>query len=87
MLSIEDKSEVFLAALRDAYLDETDREMPGYAKLSPSDNFADDLAAMLIAAKEIFEEICGEELDLLGFTYLLNRAAVNFVLHTPRERK
>lgn len=38
---------------------------------------------MLIAMKKFFEEVtdCEGANDLIGFTYLLNRVAVNFVLN------
>lgn len=86
---IEKKAEIFYTALQDPYFELGDRDLSGYAKITPSEDFAEDLTAMLIAMKDFFEEVtdCTGEHDLIGFTYLLNRVAVNFVLHTPRERK
>lgn len=84
MTEFEKKIETFSTALCDSYCEKKDRELTNYPKLTPSENCVDvDLAAMLIAVKEAFNAILDDdEYDLIGFTYLLNRVAVNLTCRT-----
>lgn len=86
-LNIEKKAEIFYTALQDPYFELGDRDLSNYGKISPSDDFAEDLTAMLLGMKNLFEETTETEgaLDLIGFTHLLNRVAVNFTLSQQED--
>lgn len=67
----------FVTALQDCYKDEDNRESCMLPKMELSnEELTDDFIAMLEAQKFLYEKITGDEQDLLGFTHILNRLAV-----------
>lgn len=85
-MNVMEKAEQFLVALSDAYLEEEDRELCTFPALNPAEVSEDDFTAMLIAMKVLFEEVTGEEgYDLIGFTHLLNRFAIQHIMETGDE--
>ena len=85
MTKIEEKATHFLTALLDVYRDEERRELGAFTAVEFSDDAAEDFTAMLIAMKLIFDKVSGSDGDLLDFTYVLNKLAIQHVM--GRERK
>lgn len=74
----EQKCLTFITALQDCYRDEEDRELNMVGKLELSDEeLTDDFYAMLQAFYVLYVHCTGDKnMDLLGFTHLLNRLVV-----------
>ena len=80
MHGIENKALQFMAALSDAYRDEGDRELDAFSRMEMSEDITEDFTAMLIAMHILFEKITGADRDLIDFTHVLNKLAVQYVL-------
>lgn len=76
------KTVVFLTMLANAYRNEEEYETPiEKLSLSPNDDITEDITAMLTAMLMFYNNMCsanGEDMDLIGFTHLLNRLAIQF---------
>ena len=70
----------FLAALSDVYRAEDDRDLPAFSAIEYSDDVTDDFTAMLIAMATVFDHIVGNDGDLIDFTHILNKLAVQYVM-------
>lgn len=78
----------FLSAMQDCYKDEEERESQAFLKLELSDDeLTDDFVAILEAQKFLYEQITGDEQDLLGFTHILNRLAFQHILENNLQKK
>lgn len=76
----------FATALQDCYKDEDNRESCMLSKMELSnEELTDDFIAMLEAQKFLYEKITGDEQDLLGFTHILNRLAVQDAMKSLEE--
>lgn len=71
----------FLTALQDCYIDEDKRESAVIEKLELSnEELTDDFFAIIQAFYILYKKITGDdEIDLLGFTHLLNRLVFQFM--------
>ena len=85
MTTTEKKAMNFIAALSDVYRDEESRELDAYSAIEFSDDVAEDFTAMLIAMNLIFDRITGHDGDLIDFTYVLNKLAVQHIMDTERK--
>lgn len=79
--AIADKTTAFVIALADCYKDEDNRLLNTVPKISTNFeedgvDLTDDIYAMLLAYQKIFEDLTGREVDVIGFTHMLNRLAV-----------
>lgn len=79
-MDFDDKILVFLSAISDAYKEEDDRESFPKLKLNPKD-LTDDITAMLMAQYLLYQRMTGnEDEDVVGFTHLLNRLAIQYIM-------
>ena len=80
-MTIEEKALHFFAAISDVYKDEENRELEAFSKLElPMDDATDDITAMLIAFQFVVQRLTGYDGDLIDFTHILNKLAVQNVL-------
>jgi hypothetical protein len=86
-MNVIDKAEHFLVALTDVYRDEEERNLGMIPPLSEEEITEEDFTAMLIAMKVLFEEVTGtdEADDLIGFTHILNRLAIQYAMESKEE--
>lgn len=80
MKSVENKALQFMAALADVYRDEDDRELYAFSKMEMSEDITEDFTAMLVAMSILFDRVSGFDGDLIDFTHILNKLAVQYVL-------
>ena len=80
MKNIEQKAMAFLTALSDVYRDEENRELDAFGKMKFSKDITEDFTAMLLAMKAAFDNICGDDSDLIDFTHILNKLAVQYIM-------
>lgn len=80
-MKVEEKAMLFYIGIANTYRDEDDRtEVP---KIEGHENgdVTDDIYAMLLAINSFYCQVTGDnETDILGFTHILNRLAVNYVM-------
>ena len=77
---VEEKALHFLSALADVYRDEEDRELVAFSKLDPSKDMTDDITAMLIGMHFVVEKLTGFDGDLIDFTHILNKLAIQHIM-------
>lgn len=78
----------FVEALADCYRDEEERTSFNYEKLPLNEEeLTDDFTRMLIALHILYKRITGDEKDLIGFTHILNRLALQYILNEQKESK
>ncbi len=85
MKNIEEKALQFLTALSDAYQDEENRQLEAFGKMEFSEDATEDFTAMLLAMKAIFDQISGSDGDLIDFTHILNKLAVQCIMEGYHE--
>lgn len=86
MNKLKEKTFHFLAALLDVYKDEEKRELHMLPKIELEDDITEDITAMLAAMCIVVNKMTGENEDLIGFTYTLNKLAIQSV-YEPEEEK
>ena len=79
-MSVEEKAVHFLTALADVYRDEEHREMEAFPQMKMTDDFTEDFTAMLIGMHFICERLTGYDGDLIDFTHMLNKLAVQHIM-------
>lgn len=82
-MSIEEKAKVYLNNITNAYRQPEDRVDPGFViDLKSGADWTEELSAMMMAMMLMTDRLQGglEEhySDLVGFTHLLNRVAIQF---------
>ncbi len=80
MKNIEEKALQFLTALSDAYQDEENRQLEAFGKMEFSEDATEDFTAMLLAMKNIYDRVSGSDGDLIDFTHILNKLAVQCIM-------
>ena len=80
MTTIQKKAMHFLTALTDVYRDEDSRELEAFSKLELGGDFTGDFTAMLLAMKVMLERITGFDGDIIDFTHMLNKLAVQYCM-------
>lgn len=80
MNTVQEKAMHFLTALADVYRDEDSRELEAFSKMEISDDFTEDVTAMLLAMKVFVDRITRDDGDIIDFTYTLNKLAVQYVM-------
>lgn len=91
MDSFEKKALIFYTMICNAYRDEDDQEPP-IEKLSLKNggDLNEDLTAMLAAVKLFCDNLCPQlsaEQDMIGFTHLLNRLAIQYCFDVPDDEE
>ena len=80
MTNIEKKALQFAVALSDVYQDEENRELEAFSKLKMTDDATEDVTAMLLAMHLVCERLTGYDGDLIDFTHVLNKLAVQHIM-------
>jgi hypothetical protein len=80
MNTVQEKAMHFLTALADVYRGEENRELEAFSKMEFSDDITEDVTAMLLAMKVFVDRITGDDGDIIDFTYMLNKLAVQYVM-------
>lgn len=80
MKKIEEKALRFLTAMSDVYRDEENRELSVFSAMEFSEDVTEDFTSMLLAFKFVFDRICGDDIDLIDFTHILNKLAVQYIM-------
>lgn len=75
----DNKILVFATQLMNAYKDEEDAEYIQKLEFN-NDELTDDFIAMLQALHVNYKRITGDDVDILGFTHLLNRLAFQYLM-------
>lgn len=79
-MTIEERAKVYAKHLANAYLEPDDRVDPGVVlQLNKGTDWMEELAAMMMAMMSMTDRLVGLEeqySDLVGFTHLLNRVAI-----------
>ncbi len=86
MKKIEEKALQFYAALSDVYRDEENRELEAFEKMQFSEDVTEDFTAMLLAMKCVFDRVVGDDSDLIDFTHILNKLAVQYIIEEKEAR-
>lgn len=81
-MKTKEKAMQFLTALMDVYRDEDRRELDAFSKMEFSDDLTEDFTAMLLAMKVFVERATGYDGDIIDFTHMLNKLAVQFVMES-----
>jgi hypothetical protein len=68
MNTTQEKAMHFLTALADVYRDEDNRELEAFSKMEFSDDFTEDVTAILLAMKVFVDRITGDDGDILDAT-------------------
>ncbi len=87
MKQIEQKALYFLTALMDVYRDEENRELDAFSKMEFSNDVTEDFTAMILAMKLVFERITGNDGDLIDFTHILNKLAVQHIMDRSTDNE
>lgn len=85
MKTTEEKAMQFLTALMDVYRDEDNRELDAFTALELCDDFTGDFTAMLIALHVMVKQLTGYDGDIIDFTHMLNKLAVQYVMENNGE--
>ena len=80
-MDIKYKALQFLTALLDVYRDEEKRELDAFSKLNmDGEDLTEDFTAILLAMHVMCQETTGYDGDLIDFTHMLNRLAVQHIM-------
>ena len=80
-MKTEEKALHFVAAISDVYRDEERRELESFSKLELSaDDMTDAITALLVAFQFVVQRLTGYDGDLIDFTHILNKLAVQSLL-------
>ena len=83
-MKLQEKALAFYVALKDLYKDDGERnEIP---KIEFHSNATEDMTAMLIALSFFYSSVTGDKSDLIGFTHILNRLAMQYVFDNEDEQ-
>ncbi len=69
----------FIATIINAYRAEENQEPVQKMQLT-NDNLTEDFTAMVYALNMFFDEVTGQEIDIIDFTHLLNKLVVQNLL-------
>lgn len=86
MHSFEEKILVFMSALSNSYKDEDNREEHPKLELK-EESLTEDFTAMLYAQFMLYKKITGDDIDILGFTHILNRLAFQDIMKGKEEKE
>lgn len=79
-MDVFDKAQAFALALNDVYEDDEDRQLYAMPKMRISDDVTEDGTAMLLAVYTVMTALTGEKWDIIDFTHILNKLAVQYVM-------
>lgn len=79
-MDLKEKALYFVAALKDVYCSEEQRELNFLGKLSIGEDVTEDFTAMLLAMLTMVSAMTDFDGDLIDFTHMLNKLAVQFIM-------
>lgn len=85
MGGITDKALHFITALSDVYRKEENRELEAFEPLELGDDATDDITAMLVAMQFVCQRLTGYDGDLIDFTHVLNKLAVQRIMEAESD--
>lgn len=84
----ERKCVTFLTALQDCYRDEENRELDLVGKLKfTQEEITDDFIAIIQAFHLMYVNITNDEIDLIGFTHIMNRLVFQYLIENNAKPK
>lgn len=86
LTTIENKTMTLITAISDAYRNEEKRGLYTLPALKFGVELNADFTAMLLAMKLIFENLTGSDADLIDFTHMLNKLAVQYLMEGREEK-
>lgn len=81
----KEKAMQFLVALMDVYRDEEKRELDAFSTMEFSNDVTEDFTAILLAMNVFVERVTGYDGDIIDFTHMLNKLAVQYVMERKGE--
>lgn len=72
-------------SLANAYKDEESRDCVDHLEMNPEDA-TEDFTAMLYAMFFVYRRMTGDDEDIIGFTHLLNRLAIQHIIEDEEEK-
>lgn len=88
MTKTEEKAMAFITAITDVYRDEENREFEAFGKMEFSEDATEDFTAMLVALKCIYAKLTGDhDTDIIDFTHILNKLAVQHVMEGAKDNE
>lgn len=84
-MNVEEKTVHFITALADVYRDEEHRELEALPQMKMTDDFTEDFTAMLIGMQFICKRLTGYDGDLIDFTHMLNKLAVQNIMEKQNK--
>lgn len=88
MKPFERKAFTFYTMILNAYRDEEDMT-PAVPKLRLGDDATEDITAMMMAMMLFCKQVAPEtveDMDVIGFTHLLNRVAIQYVFEDAMDK-
>ncbi len=86
MNKFENKVLCFMSAIGNAYKEDEERE--DFPKLElKEEELTEDFTAMLVALSVLYQKITGDDTDLIGFTHILNRLALQHIMEKDESEK
>ncbi len=85
-MKFNDKILNFLTAIMNAYRSEDNQE-PSQQMKFDDENLTEDFTAMVFALNVIFNKVTGQDIDVIDFTHLMNKLAVQHLMDAhPTEK-
>ena len=84
-MTTQEKAAQLYVALLDAYRDEDRRELEAFQKIEMANDVTEDFTAMLLAMQVFVQKLTGWDGDIIDFTHMLNKLAVQYVLENNME--
>lgn len=82
----EEKVRIFLTALTDCYRDEEEKELSNCRSLElKEEELTEDFTSMIISLHILYKKITGDDVDLIGFTHIINRLAFQYIIEEKEK--
>ena len=78
-MTLNEKIMNFITTITNAYRAEENQEPVQQMQLT-NDNLTEDFTAMVYALHTFFNEVTGQEIDIIDFTHLLNKLVIQNLL-------
>ncbi len=85
-MTLNEKIINFMEAIKNAYRSEENQVSLQKMQLN-DDNLTEDIVAIVYALNMFMREVTEQEFDIIDFTYLLNKVAVQHLLEQKRDGK
>ena len=85
-MKFEDKVLNFMLVLANVYKAEENQDLIRTMELN-DENLTEDFTALLFATNVVFNQITGRKIDVIDFTHLLNKLAVQHLMDDHQTEK